>query len=152
MDTCSVRGDTVSQTNVLSFARINVIYLPPNWGVNCPPWPPVPYAYVHYSWIFSATLWMDTGTTNGKNWRYVNLSAVAMSIGSKMCQALTAYHAFKGTDFTSAIIRIIPVLFFVIVLAVPLNDQAFTSSWQKLVGYGLKLFELNRMIGTCRPI
>ena len=28
MDTCSVRGDTVSQTNVLSFARINVIYLP----------------------------------------------------------------------------------------------------------------------------
>ena len=28
MDTCSVRGDTVSQTNVLSFARIKVVYLP----------------------------------------------------------------------------------------------------------------------------
>ena len=41
MDTCSVRGDTVSQTNVLSFARINVVYLPElGGGVNCPPDPP----------------------------------------------------------------------------------------------------------------
>ena len=22
---------------------------------------------LHHAWIFSATLWMDTGTTNGKN-------------------------------------------------------------------------------------
>ena len=22
---------------------------------------------IHHAWIFSATLWMDTGTTNGKN-------------------------------------------------------------------------------------
>ena len=59
----------------------------------------------HHAWKFSATLWVDTGTSNGKNRRYVNLSAIAMSIGSKMCQAMPAYHAFKGTDFTSAIIR-----------------------------------------------
>ena len=46
MDTCSVRGDTVSQTNVLSFARINVVYLPELGGqLPPPPWPPVPYAY-----------------------------------------------------------------------------------------------------------
>ena len=66
---------------------------------------------LHHACKFSATLWMDTGTTNGKNRRYVNLSAIAMSIGSKMCQALPAYHAFTGTDCTSAIIRIISVLF-----------------------------------------
>ena len=37
MDTCSVRGDTVSQTNVLSFARINVIYLLELGGQLPPP-------------------------------------------------------------------------------------------------------------------
>ena len=41
MDTCSVRGDTVSQTNVLSFARINVIY-PPELGGLLPPLTPRP--------------------------------------------------------------------------------------------------------------
>ena len=60
---------------------------------------------IHHAWKFSATLWMDTGTSNGKNRRYVNLSAIAISIGPKMCQALPAYHAFTGTDYTSAIIR-----------------------------------------------
>ena len=65
---------------------------------------------LHHAWKFSATLWMDTGTSNGKNRRYVNLSAIAMSIGSKMCKALPAYYAFTGTDCTSAIIRIISVL------------------------------------------
>ena len=49
MDTCSVRGDTVSQTNVLSFARINVVYLP-ELGGQLPPLTPVPYAYVHLVW------------------------------------------------------------------------------------------------------
>ena len=48
---------------------------------------------------------MDTGTHNGKNRRYVNRSAIAISIGSNVCQALPAYHAFTGTDYTSAIIR-----------------------------------------------
>ena len=48
---------------------------------------------LHHAWKFSATLWMDTDTSNGKNRRYVNLSASAMSIGSKLCQALPAYHA-----------------------------------------------------------
>ena len=60
---------------------------------------------LHHAWKFSATLWMDTGTANGKNRRYVNLSAIAMSIGSKTCQALLAYRAFTWTDYTSAIIR-----------------------------------------------
>ena len=41
MDTCSVRGDTVSQTNVLSFARINVVYLP-GLGGQLPPLTPRP--------------------------------------------------------------------------------------------------------------
>ena len=40
MDTCSVRGETVSQTIVLSFARINVIYLPELGGQLPPPDPP----------------------------------------------------------------------------------------------------------------
>ena len=62
---------------------------------------------LHHAWKLSARLWMDTGTTNGKNRRYVNLSAIAMSIGSKMCQALPAYHVLMGTDYTSAIIDIV---------------------------------------------
>ena len=40
---------------------------------------------IHHVWKFSATLWMDTGTSNGKNRRYVNLSAIAISIGSNVC-------------------------------------------------------------------
>ena len=60
---------------------------------------------IYHSWTFSATLWMDTGTSNGKTRRYVNLSAIAISIGSNVCQALPAYHAFTGTDYMSAIIR-----------------------------------------------
>ena len=48
---------------------------------------------------------MDTGTSTGKNRRYVNLSVIAISIGSNVCQALSDYHAFTGTDATSAIIR-----------------------------------------------
>ena len=45
---------------------------------------------LHHALAFSATLWMDTGTANAKNQRYVNLSAIAISIGSKTCQALPA--------------------------------------------------------------
>ncbi len=60
---------------------------------------------LHHAWEFSPALRMDTRTTSDKN-----LSAIAMSIGSKMCQALLAYHAFTGTDYRSAIIRIISVL------------------------------------------
>ena len=47
MDTCSVRGDTVSQTNVLSFARICVVFCPNKChvsarigGSTAPPDPP----------------------------------------------------------------------------------------------------------------
>ena len=55
MDTWSVRGDTVSQTNVLSFARINVVYLP-ELGGDLPPDPLIPvsvvrlYVYPTHNW------------------------------------------------------------------------------------------------------
>ena len=39
---------------------------------------------IHHAWKVSATLWMDTGTSNGKSRRYVNLSAIANSIGSNV--------------------------------------------------------------------
>ncbi len=60
---------------------------------------------IHHAWKFSATLWMDTGIYNGKNRRYVNISAIGMSIGPNMRQALSAYHTFTGTDYKSAFIR-----------------------------------------------
>ena len=44
MDRLFLSGDTVSQTNVLSFARINVVYLP-ELGGQLLPWPPVSYGY-----------------------------------------------------------------------------------------------------------
>ena len=73
---------------------------------------------LHHAWKFSATLWMDTDTTNVKNRRYVNLSAIAMRTVLKMCQALHVSH--RSYYFSSFLI--------VIVLVAPLNDQAFTRS------------------------
>ena len=60
---------------------------------------------IHHCSKFSSTLWMDTGTVSGKNRRYVNLTKIAANLGQKMCKALPAYHAFTGTDYTSAFVR-----------------------------------------------
>ena len=61
---------------------------------------------LHHAWKFSATLWMDTGTTNGKNRRF---SAIAMSIGSKMCQALhVSHHSYYFSSFLIVIVLVVP--------------------------------------------
>ena len=41
---------------------------------------------IQQAWKFSATLWMNTGTSNDINRRYVNLSAIAISIGSNVAR------------------------------------------------------------------
>ena len=61
---------------------------------------------LHHAWKFSATLWMDTGTTNGKIRRF---SAIAMSIGSKMCQALyVSHHSYYFSSFLIVIVLVVP--------------------------------------------
>ena len=60
---------------------------------------------IHHSFKFSATLWMDTGTVSGRNRRCVNLTRIAANLGPRMCEALPAFHAFTGTDYTSAFVR-----------------------------------------------
>ena len=61
---------------------------------------------LHHGWTFSATLWMDTGTTNGKNRRF---SVMSMSIGSKMCQALhVSHHSYYFSSFLIVIVLVVP--------------------------------------------
>ena len=54
---------------------------------------------------FTATLWMDTGSNTRNSRRYINLSAIGEVLGPLLCQSLPAFHAFKGTDYTSAFVK-----------------------------------------------
>ena len=40
-----------------------------------------------------------------KNRRFINVTSIQRSIGSAMCHALPAFHAFTGSDYTSAFVR-----------------------------------------------
>ena len=73
---------------------------------------------VHHAWKFSATLWMDAGTTNGIPRRHVNLSAGPAGLP---CVHGDRLHVSDHSYYFSSFL-------IVIVLAVSLNDQAFTSS------------------------
>ena len=48
---------------------------------------------------------MDTGTKGQGNRCYVNISAIASKIGTKVCEALKGFHAYTGCDYTSSFIR-----------------------------------------------
>ena len=54
---------------------------------------------------FQSTLWMDIGTVSKNNRRYVNLTAIWKELGPDLCEALPAFHAFTGSDYTSAFVR-----------------------------------------------
>ena len=56
-----------------------------------------------YASSISQPLYMDTGTSNKR--RIINVKAIADVLGSDMCAALLAFHAFSGCDYTSAFVR-----------------------------------------------
>ena len=51
---------------------------------------------------FDGSIFMKTGCVTKNSIRYINLTAVAASIGSNMCRALPGLHAITGCDYTSA--------------------------------------------------
>ena len=40
------------------------------------------------------------------NHRFISLTDIARSMGTNLCKALPAFHAYTGSDFTSAFVRI----------------------------------------------
>ena len=60
---------------------------------------------LYHSRNFTATLWMDTGTSSKNTRRYVNLSAIGEVLGPLLCLSLLAFHAFTGTDYTYAFVK-----------------------------------------------
>lgn len=56
-----------------------------------------------YASSVSQPLFLDTGT--GNNRRLIDVQSIAAALGSDMCAALPAYHAFTGSDYTSAFVH-----------------------------------------------
>jgi hypothetical protein len=51
---------------------------------------------------FNAHIWMDIGTSANNNRRYVDVSSISRTLGTQLCRALPGFHAFTGSDYTSA--------------------------------------------------
>lgn len=60
---------------------------------------------LYHCYRFQSTLWMDIGTVSKNNRRYVSLTAIWKELGPDLCAALPAFHAFTGSDYTSAFVR-----------------------------------------------
>ena len=59
---------------------------------------------IHHSARFNCNIWMDVGTSRKNNRRFINISSIASSIGKEMCAALSAFHSFTGSDYTSSFV------------------------------------------------
>ena len=60
---------------------------------------------LHHCWKFAATVWMDVDTSSKNDRRYVNVTAISSSTGPTLCGALPGFHAFTGSDYTSAVVK-----------------------------------------------
>lgn len=60
---------------------------------------------IHHAHKCRANMWMLTGLISKNNLRYVNLTEIANSLGSDVCDALPAIHAFTGSDYTSCFVQ-----------------------------------------------
>ena len=58
---------------------------------------------LYYAERIKVQLYFDTGV--GSKRRMIDIQAIAKVIGSDVCQALPAFHAFTGCDFNSAFVR-----------------------------------------------
>jgi len=54
---------------------------------------------------FAANVWMDVGTSSRNDRRYVNITAISSALGEHLSDALPGFHAFTGSDYTSAFVR-----------------------------------------------
>lgn len=53
----------------------------------------------------NANVWMDSGNDSNNTRRMIDLKKISTEIGSEMCEALPAIHAFSGCDYTAAFLR-----------------------------------------------
>ena len=60
---------------------------------------------IHHIHRMKTNVWIETGTAGRGDRRYVDVTAIADSMGPKMCAALPAFHAYTGCDYTAAFIR-----------------------------------------------
>lgn len=51
------------------------------------------------------TVWMDVGTVSKKNRRFINITEIQRALGPGVCRSLPAFHAFTGSDYTSAFVK-----------------------------------------------
>ena len=60
---------------------------------------------VNHCWKIGRTVWMDVGTVSKKNRRFINITEIQKSLGPGVCRSLPAFHAFTGSDYTSAFVK-----------------------------------------------
>ena len=60
---------------------------------------------VHHSRNIQANIWMDVGTSLRNDRRYINITEIGNTIGKKLSDALSDFHSFTGSDYTSAFVR-----------------------------------------------
>lgn len=87
---------------------------------------------LHHLQRVTSTVWMDVGTRNMGNRRYINVTKIAAAIGPSMCGALPGLHAFTGSDYTSAFIRKGKSRPYSIVSNIPRFQTAFSSLCQRV--------------------
>lgn len=76
---------------------------------------------------FKGKLWMDVGTAAKNSRRYLSLTAIHSELGSELCAALPAFHAFTGSDYTSSFVKKGKVRPFKLLEKTPDYQHAFTN-------------------------
>ena len=72
-------------------------------------------------------VWMETGVYTKNTLRYISVNQIYRKLGAKFCEALPAYHAFPGCDYTASFNRKGKVSPFKILEKDGLAQDAFAS-------------------------
>lgn len=60
---------------------------------------------LHHEPKLNASVIMDVGVASSNTRRSIDISLFAKTLGTKVCDALPAFHAFTGCDYSAAFIR-----------------------------------------------
>ena len=50
-------------------------------------------------------IWMDAGISSNNTRRYIDINNIADTLGTELCDALPAFHAFTGCDYTASFLK-----------------------------------------------
>ncbi len=56
----------------------------------------------HVPNMVGCKVWMDSGMSSDNTRKYITISSIAKGLGVEICNALLAFHAFTGCDYTCA--------------------------------------------------